>query len=157
MIGDRMTLFDPVEELCLFASKETLARCASPVPVVTVMEEIYSLGRSGFYTASGIMGSHVTQLSPSLCPCLYVLQEELRELRQQPIDPQAEQEIIDSIEEVYFSNDSFDMVRHELEKLPPELNLQELEEYRDKLKRQQAAVSKRVADLILEKQPSYVK
>uniref|UniRef100_A0A3B3WGT3 VPS50 EARP/GARPII complex subunit n=1 Tax=Poecilia mexicana TaxID=48701 RepID=A0A3B3WGT3_9TELE len=81
----------------------------------------------------------------------------MRELRQQPIDPQAEQEIIDSIEEVYFSNDSFDMVRHELEKLPPELNLQELEEYRDKLKRQQAAVSKRVADLILEKQPSYVK
>ncbi|KAF6717573.1 Syndetin, partial [Oryzias melastigma] len=83
--------------------------------------------------------------------------EELRELRQQPIDPQAEQEIIDSIGEVYFSNDSFDMVQHELEKLPPELNLQELEEYRDKLKRQQAAVSKRVADLILEKQPSYVK
>uniref|UniRef100_A0A3P9LPB9 VPS50 subunit of EARP/GARPII complex n=1 Tax=Oryzias latipes TaxID=8090 RepID=A0A3P9LPB9_ORYLA len=83
--------------------------------------------------------------------------EELRELRQQPIDPQAEQEIIDSIGEVYFSNDSFDMVQHELEKLPPELKLQELEEYRDKLKRQQAAVSKRVADLILEKQPSYVK
>uniref|UniRef100_A0A4W6EU55 VPS50 subunit of EARP/GARPII complex n=1 Tax=Lates calcarifer TaxID=8187 RepID=A0A4W6EU55_LATCA len=83
--------------------------------------------------------------------------EELRELREQPIDPQAEQEIIDSIEEVYFSSDSFDMVQHELEKLPPELNLQELEEYRDKLKRQQAAVSKKVADLILEKQPAYVK
>ncbi|KAM7373051.1 hypothetical protein PAMP_007934 [Pampus punctatissimus] len=83
--------------------------------------------------------------------------EELRELREQPIDPQAEQEMIDSIEEVYFSNDSFDMVQHELEKLPPELNLQELEEYRDKLKRQQAAVSKKVADLILEKQPAYVK
>ncbi|XP_069372330.1 syndetin isoform X1 [Paralichthys olivaceus] len=83
--------------------------------------------------------------------------EELRELREQSIDPQAEQEIINSIEEVYFSNDSFDMVQHELEKLPPELNLQDLEEYRDKLKRQQAAVSKKVADLILEKQPSYVK
>ncbi|XP_026155676.1 syndetin isoform X3 [Mastacembelus armatus] len=83
--------------------------------------------------------------------------EELRELREQPIDPLAEQEIIDSIEEIYFSNDSFDMVQHELEKLPPELNLKELEEYRDKLKRQQAAVSKKVADLILEKQPSYVK
>uniref|UniRef100_A0AAQ4NS16 VPS50 EARP/GARPII complex subunit n=1 Tax=Gasterosteus aculeatus aculeatus TaxID=481459 RepID=A0AAQ4NS16_GASAC len=83
--------------------------------------------------------------------------EELRELREQPIDPQAEQEIIESIEEVYFSTDSFDMVQHELEKLPPELNLQELEEYRDKLKRQQAAVSKKVADLILEKQPAYVK
>ncbi|XP_059027104.1 syndetin isoform X3 [Mustela lutreola] len=42
-------------------------------------------------------------------------------------------------------------------KLPPVLNLQELEEYRDKLKQQQAAVSKKVADLILEKQPAYVK
>uniref|UniRef100_A0A8C9D6N2 VPS50 subunit of EARP/GARPII complex n=1 Tax=Panthera leo TaxID=9689 RepID=A0A8C9D6N2_PANLE len=42
-------------------------------------------------------------------------------------------------------------------KLPPILNLQELEEYRDKLKQQQAAVSKKVADLILEKQPAYVK
>uniref|UniRef100_A0A8C6Q7U2 VPS50 subunit of EARP/GARPII complex n=1 Tax=Nothobranchius furzeri TaxID=105023 RepID=A0A8C6Q7U2_NOTFU len=67
--------------------------------------------------------------------------EELRELRELPIDPQAEQEIIDSIEEVYFSSDSFDMVQHELEKLPPELNLQELEEYRDTLKKQQDAVS----------------
>ncbi|XP_073714379.1 syndetin isoform X1 [Misgurnus anguillicaudatus] len=83
--------------------------------------------------------------------------EELRELREQPTNPQEEQEIIDSIEEVYFSSDSFDMVQYELEKLPPDLNLQELEDYRDMLKRQQAAVSKRVANLILEKQPSYVK
>ncbi|MGH0143588.1 UNVERIFIED_CONTAM: hypothetical protein FKN15_026982 [Acipenser sinensis] len=78
-------------------------------------------------------------------------------MREQPIDPQAEQEIINSIEDVYYSNDSFDIVQHELEKLPPVLNLQEIEEYRDKLKKQQAAVSKKVADLILEKQPSYVK
>uniref|UniRef100_A0AAZ3Q7H5 VPS50 EARP/GARPII complex subunit n=1 Tax=Oncorhynchus tshawytscha TaxID=74940 RepID=A0AAZ3Q7H5_ONCTS len=71
-----------------------------------------------------------------------VSQEEMREMREQPIDPQAEQEIINSIQEVYYSNDSFDMVQHELEKLPPELNLQELEEYRDQLKRQQAAVKR---------------
>ncbi|MEQ2253841.1 hypothetical protein ILYODFUR_036652 [Ilyodon furcidens] len=57
MIGDRITLLDPVEELCFFASKETLARCASPVPVITVVEEMGSLGRWGFYMASGIMGS----------------------------------------------------------------------------------------------------
>uniref|UniRef100_A0ACB8FVG1 Syndetin n=1 Tax=Sphaerodactylus townsendi TaxID=933632 RepID=A0ACB8FVG1_9SAUR len=86
-----------------------------------------------------------------------MVQEELRELREQPTDPQAQQEIINSIEEVYFSNDSFDVVKYELEKLPPVLSLQELEEYRDKLKQQQAAVSKKVADLILEKQPAYVK
>ncbi|XP_063098767.1 syndetin isoform X3 [Cavia porcellus] len=83
--------------------------------------------------------------------------EEFRELREQPSDPQAEQELINSIEQVYFSVDSFDIVKYELEKLPPVLNLQELEEYRDKLKQQQAAVSKKVADLILEKQPAYVK
>uniref|UniRef100_A0A452HVW6 Uncharacterized protein n=1 Tax=Gopherus agassizii TaxID=38772 RepID=A0A452HVW6_9SAUR len=85
------------------------------------------------------------------------VKEELRELREQPTDPQAQQEIINSIEEVYFSNDSFDIVKYELEKLPPVLSLQEMEEYRDKLKQQQAAVSKKVADLILEKQPAYVK
>ncbi|CAL1590009.1 unnamed protein product [Knipowitschia caucasica] len=84
-------------------------------------------------------------------------QEEMRELREQPLDQAAEQEIINSIEEVYFSSDSFDMVQYELEKLPPELSLLELEQHRDKLKRQQAAVSKKVADLILEKQPAYVK
>ncbi|GCC18691.1 hypothetical protein chiPu_0018035 [Chiloscyllium punctatum] len=83
--------------------------------------------------------------------------EELRELREIPSDPQAEQEIIDSIEEIYFNNDSFDVVNYELEKLPSVLNLQDLEEYRDKLKQQQAAVSKKVADLILEKQAAYVK
>ncbi|XP_043365233.1 syndetin isoform X3 [Dermochelys coriacea] len=88
---------------------------------------------------------------------LMTRQEELRELREQPTDPQAQQEIINSIEEVYFSNDSFDIVKYELEKLPPVLSLQEIEEYRDKLKQQQAAVSKKVADLILEKQPAYVK
>lgn len=57
--------------------------------------------------------------------------EEFRELREQPSDPQAEQELINSIEQVYFSADSFDIVKYELEKLPPVLNLQELEEYRD--------------------------
>ncbi|MEQ2307817.1 hypothetical protein AMECASPLE_022067 [Ameca splendens] len=47
MIGDRVTLLDPVEELFLFASKETLARCACPVPVINVVEEIGSLGSLG--------------------------------------------------------------------------------------------------------------
>uniref|UniRef100_A0A8C6XU57 VPS50 subunit of EARP/GARPII complex n=1 Tax=Naja naja TaxID=35670 RepID=A0A8C6XU57_NAJNA len=73
--------------------------------------------------------------------------EELRELREQPTDPQAQQEIINSIEEIYFSNDSFDIVKYELEKLPAVLSLQELEEYRDKLKQQQAAELERVTSL----------
>uniref|UniRef100_A0A4W4H427 VPS50 EARP/GARPII complex subunit n=1 Tax=Electrophorus electricus TaxID=8005 RepID=A0A4W4H427_ELEEL len=82
-----------------------------------------------------------------VCLSICISQEELRELRDQAIDPQAEQELIDSIEEVYFSSDSFDMVQFELGKLPPDLNLQDLEEYRDKLKRQQAAELERVTSL----------
>lgn len=44
-----------------------------------------------------------------------MFKEELRELREQPTDPQAQQELINSIEEVYFSSDSFDIVKYELE------------------------------------------
>lgn len=43
------------------------------------------------------------------------MKEELREVCEEPTDPQAQQEIINSIEEVYFSNDSFDIVKYELE------------------------------------------
>lgn len=45
----------------------------------------------------------------------FFLKEEFRELREQPSDPQAEQELINSIEQVYFSADSFDVVKYELE------------------------------------------
>ncbi|MED6243356.1 hypothetical protein ATANTOWER_018876 [Ataeniobius toweri] len=38
-------------------NKETLARCASPVPMITGVEEIGPLERACFYAASGIMGS----------------------------------------------------------------------------------------------------
>uniref|UniRef100_A0A0E9QPM8 Uncharacterized protein n=1 Tax=Anguilla anguilla TaxID=7936 RepID=A0A0E9QPM8_ANGAN len=37
-----------------------------------------------------------------------------------------------------------------LQKLPPDLNLQELEEYRDKLKSQQAAVSEQVHEYVIQ-------
>lgn len=43
------------------------------------------------------------------------MKEELRESWEEPTDPQAQQEIINSIEEVYFSNDAFDIVKYELE------------------------------------------
>lgn len=43
------------------------------------------------------------------------MKEELRESREEQTDPQAQQEIINSIEEVYFSSDSFDIVKYELE------------------------------------------
>lgn len=45
----------------------------------------------------------------------FFLKEEFRELREQPSDPQVEQELINSIEQVYFSADPFDIVKYELE------------------------------------------
>ncbi|KAK4825938.1 hypothetical protein QYF61_003450 [Mycteria americana] len=82
-------------------------------------QQLGVVGRLGIFTGHFSLLDHFTR-------------EELRELREEPTDPQAQQEIINSIEEVYFSNDSFDIVKYELE------------------------VSKKVADLILEKQPAYV-
>ncbi|XP_036102938.1 syndetin isoform X1 [Molossus molossus] len=121
----------------------------SPPESLSDLGAIESLRVPGKMTGAGI-----TSLGSQVNKCKW---EEFRELREQPTDPQAEQELINSIEQIYFSSDSFDIVKYELEKLPPVLNLQELEEYRDKLKQQQAAVSRKVADLILEKQPAYVK
>ncbi|MEQ2252854.1 hypothetical protein ILYODFUR_026130, partial [Ilyodon furcidens] len=48
-----------LKSLCLFASKETLARCVSLSGPLggTRIEEIGSLERGCFYTDSGIMGS----------------------------------------------------------------------------------------------------
>ncbi|MEQ2238425.1 hypothetical protein ILYODFUR_032956 [Ilyodon furcidens] len=49
MIDDRKTLSDPVEELCLFASKETLARCLSGQPRSGVWMEESGCSKSGAF------------------------------------------------------------------------------------------------------------
>lgn len=59
-------------------------------------------------------GRIITSTS-TLTAIFFFLKEEFRELREQPSDPQAEQELINSIEQVYFSTDSFDIVKYELE------------------------------------------
>nr|XP_006207697.2 syndetin [Vicugna pacos] len=138
---------------CLLVLCDLLVFCCRILPHDLDMQKIKSL-----MTRQGLKSPPESLSDLGAIESLRVPgKEEFRELREQPSDPQAEQELINSIEQVYFSTDSFDIVKYELEKLPPVLNLQELEEYRDKLKQQQAAVSKKVADLILEKQPAYVK
>ncbi|MEQ2229471.1 hypothetical protein ILYODFUR_019060 [Ilyodon furcidens] len=49
MIDDCMTLSDPVEELRLFASKETLARCLSGQPHSRVRMEEAGCSKSGAF------------------------------------------------------------------------------------------------------------
>ncbi|CAH1237851.1 VPS50 [Branchiostoma lanceolatum] len=86
---------------------------------------------------------------------LYIYKEEEREF---PNDPLADQEAIDSIQEVYYSDDSWDPSKHELQKLkdgPEKLSLEDIDKDRNRLRRQLAAVSKKVSELVLENHPAY--
>lgn len=68
-------------------------------------------------------------------------------------EPIPDQDILDSIEHIYFDTDSnFDPLRYELEKLPTILHPKELEKCYKKLKQQHQAVSKKVFKLIVENQ-----
>ena len=64
-----------------------------------------------------------------------------------------DQEILESIEQIYYEADcDFDPCRYELEKLPKVLNSKDIERYYKKLKQQHQVVSKKVLQLILQKQ-----
>ncbi|MED6240814.1 hypothetical protein ATANTOWER_028612 [Ataeniobius toweri] len=64
MIRDRMTLLDPIEELCLSASKEALARCVSlSRPQGDPRRRDRLVGEGCSYTDSGIMGTPLLQFA----------------------------------------------------------------------------------------------
>lgn len=68
-------------------------------------------------------------------------------------EPIPDQDVLDSIEDVYFNtDDSFDSSRYELTKLPTILHSKEIEKCYKKLKQQHQVVSKKVLQLILQKQ-----
>ncbi|XP_018366390.1 PREDICTED: syndetin [Trachymyrmex cornetzi] len=68
-------------------------------------------------------------------------------------EPIPDQDVLDSIEDVYFNTDgSFDSSRYELNKLPTILQPKEIEKCYKKLKQQHQVVSKKVLQLILQKQ-----
>lgn len=72
-------------------------------------------------------------------------------------DPLSNDEIISTIEEIYFHEvDSFDPSDHELKKLPEVLNKEELDEYRNVLRRQAQAVSKKLYMKVLDNQKAYM-
>lgn len=68
-------------------------------------------------------------------------------------EPVPDQDILESIEDIYFNtNGDFDSSRYELEKLPTILHSKEIEKRHKKLKQQYQVVSKKVLQLILQKQ-----
>lgn len=97
------------------------------------------------------MGLNPDLLNPSdLQKCEDLRSETDQSTESEPIP---DQEILESIEHIYFNIDgSFDPSRHELEKLPEILYSKEIEKCYKKLKQQHQVVSKKVLQLILEKQ-----
>ncbi|XP_066929033.1 syndetin-like [Clytia hemisphaerica] len=84
----------------------------------------------------------------------FVQQEEV--VREFENDPTPDTDIIDTIESTYFSDMDFDSSLHELQKLPEELSEEDLDKYRNNLRRQLQAVSKQLSQKILDNQRAYV-
>ncbi|XP_031849318.1 vacuolar protein sorting 50 [Nomia melanderi] len=97
------------------------------------------------------MGLHSDFLNPSEPQKLEDIQFEANQSTQN--EPIPNEEILESIEEIYFNMDhTFDSCKYELEKLPKVLQSKEIEESYKKLKQQHQVVSRKVLQLILEKQ-----
>ncbi|XP_076168709.1 vacuolar protein sorting 50 [Ptiloglossa arizonensis] len=98
-----------------------------------------------------LMGLHSDLLNPSETQKLEDIQSEADQSTES--EPVPDQDILESIEEIYFNTDHyFDSIRHELEKLPKVLQSKEIEKGYKKLKQQHQVVSKKVLQLILQKQ-----
>ncbi|XP_053983374.1 syndetin isoform X1 [Hylaeus volcanicus] len=98
-----------------------------------------------------LMGLHSDLLDPPESQKLEDIHSEADQSTES--EPIPDQDILESIEEIYFNTDhSFDSSRHELEKLPKILQSKEIEKCYKKLKQQHQVVSKKVLQLILQKQ-----
>nr|XP_054767125.1 syndetin-like [Lytechinus pictus] len=113
------------------------------------------LSRQGSSSTSFEDASPVEEQPPQPEPVQKVYTKEDREFSNDPVE---EAEVIASIEEPYFTEDTFDCSNYELEKLTSEqLDLAAIDEDRNKLRRQLQAVSKKFSDVVLENQSAYTK
>ncbi|XP_041478383.1 syndetin-like [Lytechinus variegatus] len=113
------------------------------------------LSRQGSSSTSFEDASPVEEQPPPPEPVQKVYTKEDREFSNDPVE---EAEVIASIEEQYFTEDTFDCSNYELEKLTSEqLDLAAIDEDRNKLRRQLQAVSKKFSDVVLENQSAYTK
>ncbi|XP_047487381.1 syndetin-like [Penaeus chinensis] len=68
------------------------------------------------------------------------------------LTPEAEKAVIDSIESLYFESGDVDVGEHELKKFPQDVDIHVINGMRSRLRKQHAIVSRRVSDLIMQKQ-----
>ncbi|XP_060086337.1 syndetin-like [Ylistrum balloti] len=71
------------------------------------------------------------------------------------VNPHEEQEVLENIEEVYYNSEDVDTSNYELQKVPEEPDLDQIDRDRQKLRKQLQVVSKKVSDLVLQNHPAY--
>ncbi|XP_058972812.1 syndetin [Pocillopora verrucosa] len=71
-------------------------------------------------------------------------------------DPRSDEEVLGAIKDIYFKDSSFDSSDYELHQLPKVLDLDDLDDYRNDLRRQLQAVSKTLYKKVLENHNAYV-
>ncbi|XP_064613648.1 LOW QUALITY PROTEIN: syndetin-like [Liolophura sinensis] len=103
-------------------------------------------------SAKSPVDDDVSSLQLSADPALTKFKEHINEY---PNDPQADREVIESIETVYYNDETFDASEYELNKLPETLEMVEINKDRERLRRQHQAVSKKVSELVLQNHPAY--
>ncbi|XP_071532040.1 syndetin [Panulirus ornatus] len=80
------------------------------------------------------------------------LQRKASLLNDHILTPEAEQAVIGSIESLYFESNNVDVSEHELKKFPDIADVHIINGMRSRLRKQQTIVSRRVLDLIMQKQ-----
>lgn len=99
------------------------------------------------------MGLHPDLLNPTESQSFADVQSEASQSTES--EPLPDQDILESIESIYYKTDEcFDCCRHELQKLPEILNSKTIERDYKRLKQEHQVVSKKVLQLILQKQNS---
>jgi len=114
------------------------------------------LGKSEKDTSKDILGESEYHHKNQDAKCLdqKITHEDNRE---SPPDESCDQEVIKTIDDIYYSDADFDMIAYQLQSLPQTIDLNQMDEYRDYLRKQSYAVTRELSRKILKNQAAYVR
>ncbi|XP_063219060.1 syndetin [Bacillus rossius redtenbacheri] len=117
-----------------------------------VLEFINKRGQNlGLQSAASAVGEKAGSKHSEICVPIG-RDNDAEAVRKMQLEPLADQDVLESIEEIYFSISNFDPVEYELKKLPEVLDCSLIENQRKVLQQQLEVVSNKVLQLILQKQ-----
>lgn len=123
------------------------AKETAKVKFTSLRNQVYNLLRQG----QSQKDTHDGDSSEILPEAVY--KDDVREFQD---DPRSDEEVLGAIKDIYFNDSSFDSSDYELHQLPEVLDLDDLDDYRNDLRRQLQAVSKTLYKKVLENHSAYV-